>query len=204
MRRRWRPDTTRKSSHGGRCNAACSPHRRSMPSCRGDAHGTLLLRRCREPPSASRMTCPVRFGTNSRVRNTGKASLHAMTAAANLSMLSPGGHPCADVHSGVCSSSAAESAEEGGSGKPASLQAGESAAGPWQDDREDTEPFDPTEVVWAPTPQIRQQMLNMRKRVCCALPTDTVLLCLPGCTTGSSNMPTLYHRGRHHASVPRC
>ena len=38
------------------------------------------------------------------------------------------------------------------------------ADGLWHDDREDAEPFDPAQVVWAPTPQIRQSMLAMRKK----------------------------------------
>ncbi len=70
----------------------------------------------------------------------------------------------------VHSASAADSAEEGALIKPASVETSGSAAVSWQDDREDTEPFDPAQVVWAPTPQIRQRMLSMRKRVRCALP----------------------------------
>ena len=49
--------------------------------------------------------------------------------------------------------------------EPASTRAaGSGAAGAWQDDRESAEPFDPAEVVWAPTPRIRDKMLNMRKK----------------------------------------
>ncbi len=86
--------------------------------------------------------------------------------------------------------------------KAASEQTGGSAAGPWQDDREDMEPFDPAEVVWAPTPQIRQKMLSMRKRVCYALLiAPSCSACWTAATEEEFRSSSLDRDERHHAPI---
>ena len=108
---------------------------------------------------------------------------------------------CLMFYGGICSSSAAESAEEEAPVRPGTEQTGGSEARPWQDDREDTTPFDRTEVVWAPTPAIRQKMLSMRTKVRFAFLTDVSMI--PDLLTGCTHM-RLYRRPcprngwRHH------